>query len=77
MSLPNTEPVNLLLTPDEAHALYSELDNRIHDLNTWIHRAAIGIRFLDDPEGMALHVGLLQMVRERLAILGYDKEGDE
>lgn len=69
-------PTGLALSRDEAHALFQELDVRIHDLNTWIHRASIGIRHLDDPAGMALHVSLLQMVKDRLASMGYDDEAD-
>lgn len=69
-------PTGLLLSDAESYALYSELDARIHDLNTWIHRASIGIRELPDPKGMALHVSLLQMVKDRLASMGYDDETD-
>jgi len=55
-------------------ALYEELGSRIRDLNTWIHRASLGIRELDDPEGMALHVALLQMVHGRLESMALDRE---
>lgn len=67
-------PTGLILTDEEARALYEELGSRIQQLNTWIHRASIGIRELDDPEGKALHVALLQLVHGRLESMVLDRE---
>lgn len=59
-------PPSLRITPDESFALLCLLNDSTQRLATWIKRAEIGVRYMEEIDLGRKHLECLQSLRTRL-----------